>query len=509
MPRLELVDVTKRYPGVTANDGVSMSVEPGEIHAVLGENGAGKSTLMKVIYGMVRPDAGLIRLDGAALSSNQPRAARARGVAMVFQHFSLFESMTVAQNVWLGRERRSSLADVVRELRQASDTYGMPLDADRAVHDLSVGERQRVELLRALLGRPRLLILDEPTSVLSPQAVSGLFQTLRQLASEGCSVLYVSHKLDEIQALCERATVLRGGRVVARVEPRRETTASLARAMLGADPPRLERAPAHPGAAHLSVDRLRIDVDRERGTPLADISFELHAGEILGVAGISGNGQRELLAALAGEGPPPAAGCIRLHGEDVTRCGPPERRARGLRLVPEERLGRAAVAELPLWKNMLLTRPELSRGGWLQPSRLRELTARLVAQHAIEARGADALASSLSGGNLQKLIVARELDAGPSVVVVSQPTWGVDVGAAARLRQHLVALRDSGAALLVISEDLDELLSLCDGLLVIAGGRISPRLDAAQMSAERIGAWMSGSWRHPAPTTSGATTCSS
>jgi simple sugar transport system ATP-binding protein len=278
--------------------------------------------------------------------------------------------------------------------------------------------------------------------------------------------------------------------------------------MLGAEPPRLQRAPAHPRAARLCVERLRVDVDSESGTPLREVGFELHAGEILGVAGISGNGQRELLAALAGEGGPPAAGSIRLSGEDVTRAGPPERRARGLRLIPEERLGRAAVAELPLWKNMLLTRPELARRGWLQPSKLRRLTAQLLTRHGIKARDPDALASSLSGGNLQRFIVARELDTEPSVVLVSQPTWGVDVGAAAQLRQRLVTLRDSGAAVLVVSEDLDELLSLCDALLVIAGGRLSPRLDAAEMSAERLGAWMSGSWASTA-ITSGATTCSS
>jgi general nucleoside transport system ATP-binding protein len=506
MPRLELVDVSKRYPGVTANDGICMSVEPGEIHAVLGENGAGKSTLMKIIYGLVRPDAGQILLDGEALASHGPRAARARGVAMVFQHFSLFESMTVAQNVWLGQGRALSLAALTRELRQTSERYGMALEPERAVHDLSVGERQRVELLRALLGRPRLLILDEPTSVLAPQAIDRLFETLLALRREGCAILYVSHKLDEIRRLCDRATVLRGGRVVARVEPRAESTASLARAMLGAEPPRLERRPAQPGHARLHVERLCVDVQRELGTPLRDVGFAVHAGEIVGVAGISGNGQRELLAALAGEGAAPAGGCIRLAGEDVTRASPVERRARGLRVIPEERLGRATVDHLPLWKNMLLTRPELAPHGLIRPSRLRALTAGLIQRHAVQARDADALASSLSGGNLQKFIMARELDTEPKVVIAAQPTWGVDVGAAAQLRQRLVGLRDSGAAVLIVSDDLDELLASCDALLVMAGGRLSPRLSPAEMSAERIGAWMSGSWAAPA---SGAPTCSS
>jgi general nucleoside transport system ATP-binding protein len=500
--RLELTDVTKRYPGVTACDRVSLAVQPGEIHAVLGENGAGKSTLMKLIYGMLRPDAGTIRLDGEALVPNEPRAARARGIAMVFQHFSLFESMTVAENVWLGHDRRSSLAAVSAELCRAGEAYGLQLDPQRVVHDLSAGERQRVELLRALLGQPRLLILDEPTSVLSPLAAAGLFSTLRKLAREGCSVLYVSHKLDEIQSLCHTATVLRAGRVVCQVDPRGETTASLARAMLGGEPPRLERPPAQPGEARLRVEGLTIEL--ELGMPLRDITFSVHAGEILGIAGVSGNGQRELLAALSGEGPSPASGSVRLGGEDVTRHRAEPRRRRGLRFIPEERLGRASVGSLPLWRNALLTRRELAPRGVIRPRRLRALTASLLARYDIKARDANALASSLSGGNLQKFVVARELDAQPEVLVVSQPTWGVDVGAAAQLRQRLVALRDAGAAVLVVSEDLDELLTLCDALVVIARGRLSPRLRPEQMSAERIGAWMSGLWLEPAAAATGA-----
>jgi general nucleoside transport system ATP-binding protein len=499
MYRLELIDVTKRYPGVVANLGVTLAVRPGEIHAVLGENGAGKSTLMKIVYGMVSPDAGELRWNGEPLAAHGPRAARARGIAMVFQHFSLFESLTVAQNVWIGLGRidgrRVSLDDVRAALGRVAEAYRLPLDPDRAVHDLSVGERQRVEILRALLAKPSLLILDEPTSVLTPQAAAALFTTLRQLAAEGCSILYVSHKLDEILALCHRATVLRAGRVVGTLDPSRETTASLARHMLGDAPPRVQRAPSRPRGASLVVDELCVEKSHAEGVCLRDISFVLHGGEILGVAGVSGNGQQELLSALSGEDTQRVSGCIRLWDEEVTRAGPRARRRKGLRFVPEERVGRASVPSLSLMKNALLTRPELvSKTGWVRTRALRALTARLLASHDVKARGPDALAGSLSGGNLQKFIVARELDAAPEVFVVSQPTWGVDVGAAAQIRSRLVALRDAGSAVLVVSEDLDELFEICDALVVMAGGRLSPRMPTEDMSADCIGEWMSGLW---------------
>jgi general nucleoside transport system ATP-binding protein len=495
MFRLELIDVTKRYPGVTANDGVSLAVLPGEIHAVLGENGAGKSTLMKIIYGMVRPDSGEVRWNGQPLGAHGPRAARQHGIAMVFQHFSLFESMTVAQNVWLGLDRKCSLDEVSSDLQRVGNEYGLPLDPSRPVHDLSVGERQRVEILRALLTKPSLLILDEPTSVLTPQAVQALFATLRKLAAEGCSILYISHKLDEIQSLCHTASVLRAGRVVGTANPSRETTGSLARMMLGDEPPRIERRPSEPRDASLVVEGLNLEKSHEFGVTLRDITFGVRGGEILGIAGVSGNGQQELLAALSGEDSARASGVIRLWQEDVTRTGPRSRRQRGLRFVPEERLGRASVPSLSLAKNTLLTRPELvSKTGFLQIHLLRTLTERLLASYDVKARGPESVASSLSGGNLQKFIVGRELDAAPKVFIVSQPTWGVDVGASAQIRSQIIALRDAGSAVLVVSEDLDELFEICDAFVVIAGGRLSPRVKTEDMTADRIGEWMSGLW---------------
>ncbi|ACG72298.1 ABC transporter-related protein [Anaeromyxobacter sp. K] len=495
VPRLELRHVTKRYGDVVANDDVALSVAPGEIHAVLGENGAGKSTLMKVVYGAVAPDAGEILWDGRPAEVRTPHDARALGIAMVFQHFSLFDSLTVAENVWLGLSRKVALRDVTERIRAKAAEYGLDVDPLRPVHVLSVGERQRVEIVRALLADPRLLILDEPTAVLTPQAVDKLFETLRQVAANGCSILYISHKLDEILELCHACTVLRGGRVVATCDPTRESTASLSRMMIGAEPPRLERREAKLGPVALSVERLALPCHDRFGVALDDVSLEVHGGEIVGIAGVSGNGQQELLAALSGEDPRAEAGAIRLFGEPIGRTGAAGRRRRGLHFVPEERLGRGAVPSLSLATNMLLTRQEALRAfGWIDRAALRDQASGVLRRYWVKAAGPGAVARSLSGGNLQKYIVGRELDAVPKVLVVAQPTWGVDVGAAAQIHAELLRLRDAGAAVLVVSEELEELFALADRLHVIAKGRLSPPLPAADATVERIGEWMSGLW---------------
>lgn len=500
MLRLELAGITKHYPGVRANDGVDLQVAPGEIHAVLGENGAGKSTLMKIIHGSVQADAGTLRWNGRPVQVRSPAEARALGISMVYQHFSLFETLTVAENVWLGLGRAGGLSAVRARIAEVAAGYGLPLEPDRPVHALSVGERQRVEIVRALMTAPQLLILDEPTSVLTPQAVETLFQTLRRLAAEGCSILYISHKLDEIRALCHRCTVLRGGRVTGAVDPRRVDTGALSRLMIGDEPPPLAPRAGTPGEVVMEVQGLELPRRSPFGTDLRGLSFALRRGEILGVAGVSGNGQQELLAALSGEDPRAPAGTLRLFGQDVGREGPARRRALGLRFVPEERLGRGAVPTLSLADNLLLTRDEgRGRGGWLRRGRLRTMAAGLIAGHAVKARGPQAAARSLSGGNLQKFIVARELEAGPRVLLVAQPTWGVDVGAAAQIRAKLLALREAGCALLLVSEELDELLALSDRLVVIAQGRLSPAMPVAEASVERLGSWMSGLWPAAAP----------
>ena len=492
MYRLELQDISKQYPAVKANDRVSLRVKPGEIHAVLGENGAGKSTLMKIIYGAVQPDEGAMRWNGQPVQVASPAAARSLGISMVYQHFSLFDTLTVAENVWLGLDRAWTLADVARRIGEVAHTYGLDIDATRPVHALSVGERQRVEIVRALLTDPQLLILDEPTSVLTPQAVDKLFVTLRELARRGCSILYISHKLDEIRALCHHCTVLRGGRVTGEVDPAQETNASLSRLMIGAEPPPLQHRAAQVGAVALAVNGLTSQ-GHEAG--LQDIHLEVRAGEIVGIAGVSGNGQQPLMALLSGEDTRGQPSAIVLHGEPVGGTSPAYRRARGLHFVPEERLGRGAVPSMSLAHNTLLTRSEaVGRGGWLRLSMLQQQAAGLIERFRVKAGGPGALAQSLSGGNLQKFIVGREIDARPQVLIVSQPTWGVDVGAAGQIRAELLALRDAGCAVLVVSEDLDELFELSDRLHVIAGGRLSPSVPTAQATVEQVGLWMSGLW---------------
>jgi ABC-type uncharacterized transport system ATPase subunit len=495
MLRLELVDIRKQYPGVLANDRVGLRVAPGQIHAVLGENGAGKSTLMKIIYGAVRPDGGEIRWDGQAVQIASPAAARALGISMVYQHFSLFDTLTAAENVWLGLDKSLSLAEVTARIARVAGEYGLDVDPLRPVHTLSVGERQRVEIVRALMTSPRLLILDEPTSVLTPQAVQTLFVTLRKLAAEGCAILYISHKLDEIRALCHHCTVLRGGRVTGEVDPTKETNASLSTLMIGAEPPPLQHRDARPGPVVLGVRDLSLPKEDPFGTSLEAVTFDVRAGEIVGIAGVSGNGQQELMAALSGEDPRAPPGSIRLFERDIARDSPRQRRRFGLHFVPEERLGRGAVPTLSLAKNTLLTRTRaVGVGGWLRVGDVRALAEALIRRFNVKAGGPDSAAKSLSGGNLQKFIVGREIDADPKLLIVSQPTWGVDVGAAVQIRGELLALRDNGCAVLVVSEELDELFEICDRLVVIAQGRVSPSVPVAEATVAQIGEWMSGLW---------------
>jgi ABC-type uncharacterized transport system ATPase subunit len=496
-PRLELKGITKVYPSVVANDAIDLSVQPGEIHALLGENGAGKSTLMKIVYGVARPDAGTIRWNGNVVAITSPARARALGIGMVFQHFSLFETLTVAENIALALDPHAVSADLPERIRDVSEHYGLPLDPRRHVHTMSVGERQRVEIVRCLLQEPKLLIMDEPTSVLTPQAVEKLFETLRRLAAEGCSILYISHKLDEIRALCQHATVLRAGRVTGECDPRQESASSLARMMIGGELPHPKHREATTrGDGALIVRGFSLPADDPFGVDLADIELSVRGGEIVGIAGVSGNGQKELMAALSGERPVRDAQAIKLNGVPVGRLDAAARRALGLVFVPEERLGRGAVPEMTLAENALLTaqRQALVRRGFIRFDAVRAYAQATIARFNVKAPGPDAAARSLSGGNLQKYIVGREILQGPRVMIAAQPTWGVDVGASAQIRQALIDLRDEGVAVLVVSEELDELMEICDRLCVIARGRLSPAKPLRETNAESVGLMMAGSF---------------
>ena len=506
LPRLQLAGITKAYPGVIANSEVSLRVMPGEIHAVLGENGAGKSTLMKIIYGAVKPDAGTVTFNGQLTHIRNPQEARALGISMVFQHFSLFDTLTVAENVWLGLPASMNLVGVTQSILAKASEYGLDIEPDRPVHTLSVGEMQRVEIIRALLTEPQLLILDEPTSVLTPQAVDKLFVVLRKLAAQGCSILYISHKLHEIRSLCQTCTVMRGGKVTGVCQPDQETNASLSRLMIGAEPPQLTQRPPKLGDEVLDVRQLTLPRQDQFGVDLQGVSLKVRAGEVVGIAGVSGNGQTELLYALSGEDVRAPQGSIQIGSVDASRLHPGGRRKLGLHFVPEERLGRGAVPTLSLAHNMLLTRNEsISHprflGGWVRVGQLRTHAQDIIKRFNVKAGGPDAAARSLSGGNLQKFIVGREIDADPKLLIVSQPTWGVDVGAAAQIRAEILELRDAGCAVLVVSEELEELFEVCDRLHVMARGRLSPALPTAQATVERIGEWMSGLWDAAGPST--------
>jgi simple sugar transport system ATP-binding protein len=500
IPRIALRGITKAYPGILANDAIDLAVHPGEIHAVLGENGAGKSTLMKIIYGLVQPDAGAIHWNGQPARIHSPAVARRMGIGMVFQHFALFESLTVAENIALALPDAPRPAQLAARIRTVAERYGLPLEPERPVHELSVGERQRVEIIRCLLQEPSLLILDEPTAVLAPQAIERLFVTLRQLAADGVSLLYISHKLEEIRSLCDKATVLRGGRVTGTCIPARESADSLARLMIGSELPacRLLPSPVQ-RAPRLVLAGLNQPADGPFGTALRDLHLTVHSGEIVGIAGASGNGQRELLAALSGETPAPHAAMVRLLGDPVGRLDPAARRARGLAFVPEDRLGRGAVPALSLADNTLLTAAGrgLVHRGLVRRGQVLRYTHEVIEHFRVKCHGAGAAARSLSGGNLQKFIVGREIAQDPQVMIVAQPTWGVDIGAAALVRERLIELRNRGVALLVISEDLDELFAISDRIVVIAGGRLSPARAATTTDAAEIGRWMGGCFDEP------------
>ncbi len=495
-PRLELTGITKAYPGVLANDSIDLKVLPGEIHALLGENGAGKSTLVKIIYGVLKADSGTIKWNGNPINIANPQAARKLGIGMIFQHFSLFEAMTVAENIALGMPGRQNMDKLSKQIVEVSENYGLPLNPARYVHTLSVGEKQRIEIVRCLLQNPKLLIMDEPTSVLTPQEADKMFETLRRLSDEGVSILYISHKLDEIKALCHKATILRGGKYIAECDPTVETSKSLAEMMIGTNltTPRHDDGSKR-GPVRLKVHSLSLDSNEQFGVDLNLINFDVRVGEVMGIAGVAGNGQVELLEALSGEMRCEKAEHILLEGTPIGQLNPTERRKLGISFVPEDRLGHGSVPDMSLINNAFLSaygQKELISNGLINYSKTAEFAEEIVEKFDVRTAGVSHAASSLSGGNLQKFIVGREMLQDPKLIIIAHPTWGVDAGAAAAIHQAIIDLAEKGAAVLVVSQDLDELFAISNRIAVIAEGRLSVSRDIQEISIEQIGLLMGG-----------------
>jgi len=512
-PLIEVRNITKMYGDLAANKDVSLAINEGEIHALLGENGAGKSTLVKIIYGSLQPTSGEVYWQGEKITIANPAAARQLGVGMVFQHFSLFDALTVAENIALALPGKLDLPKLSEKIARVSVEYGLPLIPTALVADLSVGERQRIEIVRCLLQEPKLLIMDEPTAVLTPQEADQLFETLHRLSSEGCAVLYISHRLDEIQRLCHNATILRHGKVVATCDPQEETAASLARLMVGADVHEIKaKSAALTGETILSIKQLSLPADGPFSVALKNINLDVRGGEIVAIAGVAGNGQGELFDALSGEKLSQAEQVVLISGTEVGRQNIIARRKLGAAFVPEERLGHGAVPEFSLTDNVVLTRyatgDNVVSKGMIDTAIAATIQTSISTEFDVRKSGPNPEARSLSGGNLQKFVVGRELDRSPSLLIVNQPTWGVDAGAAALIRQALIDLAASGSAVLVISQDLDEIFEIADQIAVISRGQLSRVVPASELSLEEIGLMMAGSHENDdetsADTSSGA-----
>jgi general nucleoside transport system ATP-binding protein len=503
---VETRQLTKRFGSLTACDAVDLRVGQGEIHALLGENGAGKSTLVKMLFGSLQPDSGEIFWQGAPVQISAPVIAKRLGIGMVFQHFSLFDALTAAENIALALDGGDDPRTVGEKARELSRNYGLPLDPASLVGDLSVGERQRIEIVRCLLQDPKLIVLDEPTSVLTPQEADKLFETLLRLKSEGRSILYISHRLDEVRRICDTATILRRGKLVGHCTPRDETPASLARMMVGDTVADVHRSAIAPMAANGPAIIVR-NLSRARASPFAvaldSVSLTVQPGEVLGIAGVAGNGQGELFEALSGEARQADDATVAINGVALGRAGVSARRKSGAGFIPEERLGHGAAPAMSLTENVLLSRHAtdakayLGTLGMVARDKLAATASRVSASMDVRKGAEDPPANALSGGNLQKFIVGRELDRQPMALIVNQPTWGVDAGAAARIRQALIDLARSGSGVLVISQDLDELFEISDAIAVMHDGRLSAPMPIAEATLEKIGLLMGGAGHAP------------
>lgn len=498
---LEVRGLTKIFGSLKACDTIHLAIAKGEIHALLGENGAGKSTLVKMLFGSLEPNAGEIFWNGQKVGITNPGAAKKLGIGMVFQHFSLFEALTAAENIALSLDDGAPIGTIAAKARALSYSYGLPLDPDSLVGDLSVGERQRIEIIRCLLQTPQLIILDEPTSVLTPQEADKLFETLERLRSEGKSILYISHRLEEVKRMCDRATVLRHGKVVGHCNPRDETAASLARMMVGSEVQAVVRQPVEgidTAPSLLEITNLSRQPATPFSIPLKGINLSVRAGEVIGIAGVAGNGQGEFFEAVSGEVLQQDAASVRIREKNAGGLNITGRRLLGAAFVPEERLGHGAAPRMKLSENLLLSRHAtdgkvfVGSGGTVNSSTIYSAAQRIIEAMDVRKSAPDPEAAALSGGNLQKFIVGRELDRKPVVMVVNQPTWGVDAGAAAHIRQALIELARSGSAVLVISQDLDELFEISDAIAVMHHGELSKPMPIAEATFEKVGLLMGG-----------------
>ncbi|MDQ1629695.1 MAG: ral nucleoside transport system ATP-binding protein [Actinomycetota bacterium] len=495
---VELRGITKRFPGVVANKDVNIAVRRGRVHAIVGENGAGKSTLMNTLYGMQRPDEGTIMIEGKEVAFHSPSDAIAAGIGMVHQHFMLADNLTVLENVVLGSEpSRGGFLDFGRarsRIQEISDTYGLDVRPDVRVEDLGVGDRQRVEILKVLYRGARILILDEPTAVLVPQEVEELFDNLRELTGEGLTVLFISHKLDEVLSVADEITVIRRGTTVDTVLPADVTARQLAQLMVGSELPTPEtRESTVTDTVELTVEGFTMH-NLEGRAVLDDVSFDIRRGQVLGIAGVEGNGQAELVEAIMGMRAL-SSGTLRLADRDLSSWRTRERREAGIAYIPEDRHRHGMLLDAPLWENRVLghqTQPPNVKGPWIDKAGARRDTQRIIEQYDVRTPGVDVLASSLSGGNQQKLIVGREMSGEPRVLIASHPTRGVDVGAQAAIWEHIRQARRDGLAVLLISADLDELIGLSDSIKVILRGRFVADVDPSDVTPEQLGSAMTG-----------------
>ena len=497
---IEMLHITKRFPGIVANDDITLQLRKGEIHALLGENGAGKSTLMSVLFGLYQAEEGEIRKDGKVVSIKNPNDANSLGIGMVHQHFKLVECFTVLDNIIMGVEPTKhgflQKGEARKKVLALSEKYGLQVDPDARIEDITVGMQQRTEILKMLYRDNEILIFDEPTAVLTPQEIDELMEIMRGFKKEGKSILFITHKLNEIMAVADRCTVLRKGKYMGTVDIKDTTKEELSRMMVGRDVQlQVDKKPAHPGDVVLDVEGVTIHNDQRKKDSVKDVTFQVHAGEIVCLAGIEGNGQTELVYGLTGL-EKLSGGKITLDGKDITHASIRQRSKDGMSHIPEDRHKHGLVLDYSLENNMVLQRywqPEFQKGGFIQSDKVREYSDKLIAQYDVRSgQGSSTIVRSMSGGNQQKAIIAREIDKDPKLLVAVQPTRGLDVGAIEYIHRQIVAERDKGKAVLLVSLELDEVMNLSDRILVMYEGEIVGEFDPKTTTVQELGLYMAG-----------------